>query len=74
MLVPLPMEDVFLGYASRYGRALIDRALYLPESWTADAARRTEAGVPEEIVVATKPSWVWPCSSGRVPPACLSSG
>src|SRR5206468_3828005 len=24
---------VFLGYASRHGRALIDRALYLPEGW-----------------------------------------
>ena len=24
---------VFLGYASRHGHALIDRALYLPESW-----------------------------------------
>ena len=25
---------VFLGYASRHGQALIDRALYLPTSWT----------------------------------------
>src|ERR687884_1263257 len=25
---------VFLGYASRHGHVLIDRALYLPESWT----------------------------------------
>src|SRR3954453_11528319 len=25
---------VFLGYASRHGRALIDRALYLPQTWT----------------------------------------
>ncbi len=24
---------VFLAYSSRYGRTLIDRALYLPESW-----------------------------------------
>src|SRR3712207_93338 len=30
---------VFLGYASRHGQALIDRALYLPERWTRDAAR-----------------------------------
>ena len=29
---------VFLGYASRHGRALIDRALYLPEGWAGDAA------------------------------------
>src|SRR4051794_26878342 len=34
---------VFLGYASRHGRALIDRALYLPEGWAGDAGRRAEA-------------------------------
>ncbi|MCW2237104.1 IS701 family transposase [Azospirillum canadense] len=46
---------VFLSYASRRGRALIDRALYLPEEWTADAERRRLAGVPEEVGFATKP-------------------
>ena len=46
---------VFLAYASRHGHALIDRALYLPESWAGDAARRADAGVPEEIGFATKP-------------------
>src|ERR687894_1835524 len=37
---------VFLAYASRHGHALIDRALYLPETWAGDAARRAGAGVP----------------------------
>jgi SRSO17 transposase len=46
---------VFLGYAGRHGHALIDRALYLPEVWANDPARRDAAGVPAETVFATKP-------------------
>src|SRR5690349_111466 len=46
---------VFLGYASRHGHALIDRALYLPEVWANDPARRGTAGVPENTAFATKP-------------------
>jgi SRSO17 transposase len=46
---------VFLGYASHRGRALIDRALYLPEEWAADEERRWRAGVPEDVSFATKP-------------------
>jgi SRSO17 transposase len=45
---------VFLAYASRHGAAFIDRALYLPREWTADRARRAEAGVPEATAFATK--------------------
>jgi SRSO17 transposase len=46
---------VFLGYASRHGHVLIDRALYLPQVWADDPDRRTRAHVPEEIAFATKP-------------------
>src|ERR671928_974256 len=46
---------VFLGYASRHGQALIDRALYLPKGWTGDAARRAAAGIPDAVGFATKP-------------------
>jgi len=45
---------VFLAYASEHGAAFIDRALYLPQEWTEDRDRRTEAGVPEETAFATK--------------------
>src|SRR5918997_2453690 len=46
---------VFLAYASRHGHALIDRALYLPERWAGNAARRTAAGIPEAVAFTTKP-------------------
>jgi SRSO17 transposase len=45
---------VFLGYATTRGRALIDRALYLPKEWAEDADRRKAAGVPVEVRFATK--------------------
>src|SRR6266851_6486375 len=40
---------VFLLYSSSKGYAFIDRALYLPEEWTADRVRCREAGIPEEV-------------------------
>lgn len=39
---------VLIGYASGQGCALVDRELYLPESWTADPLRCRRAGVPQE--------------------------
>jgi SRSO17 transposase len=46
---------VFLAYASPKGRALIDRELYLPRSWTGDEARLAGAGVPGDRAFRTKP-------------------
>ncbi|MDY7091173.1 MAG: IS701 family transposase [Actinomycetota bacterium] len=50
---------VFLAYASDKGRALIDRELYLPVSWTEDPDRCATAGIPPECCAeggfATKP-------------------
>src|SRR5947209_12929354 len=45
---------VFLSYASSKGAAFIDRALYLPQEWTADRVRCREAGIPDEVEFATK--------------------
>ncbi len=46
---------VFLAYAGPQGRALIDRELYLPRSWTADRGRCADAKVPAEKAFVTKP-------------------
>jgi SRSO17 transposase len=47
---------VFAAYVSTRGHAFVDRALYLPKSWTADPARLAAAHVPEGTVFATKPA------------------
>ena len=39
---------MFLAYVSPLGRLLVDKGLYLPESWTSDPGRCAAAGVPEE--------------------------
>ena len=46
---------VFLAYGSTRGRALVDRELYLPASWTADRDRCAAAGVPAGVGFVTKP-------------------
>ena len=46
---------VFLTYATTKGQIFLDRALYLPESWTNDRSRCRQAGVPDEVNFATKP-------------------
>lgn len=48
---------VYLTYAAPRGHALIDRALYLPKSWTEKPGRCAEAGVPQaDSRFATKPT------------------
>jgi SRSO17 transposase len=47
---------VYLAYAAPAGSAFIDRALYLPRSWTSDPDRCRGAGVPQDTAFATKPA------------------
>jgi SRSO17 transposase len=53
--IALCQVAVTLTYATPAGHALIDRALYLPGDWAADDERRELAGVPDEVMFATKP-------------------
>jgi SRSO17 transposase len=46
---------VFLAYHTPRGRALIDRELYMPRSWTDDPGRCGRVHVPDEVGFATKP-------------------
>jgi len=45
---------VFLGYAKKGYRALIDKRLYLPKEWIDDKERRKKCKVPDEVVFKTK--------------------
>ncbi len=47
---------VFLGYTSRAGHVLLDRSLYLPQSWADDPPRREAARVPQRVRFHTKPA------------------
>ena len=53
--VALCQVAVTLTYATGRGHALIGRALYLPEGCAADEEHRELAGVPEQVMFATKP-------------------
>ena len=53
--IALCQVTVTLTYATGRGHALIGRALYLPGACAADEEHRELAGVPEEVMFATKP-------------------
>jgi hypothetical protein len=53
--IALCQVAVTLTLASGRGHALVGRALYLPEGCAADEEHRELAGVPEEVLFATKP-------------------
>jgi SRSO17 transposase len=53
--IALCQVAVTLTYATGRGHALIGRALYLPGACAADEEHRELAGVPEEVMFATKP-------------------
>src|SRR5262245_57340298 len=40
---------VFVAYVTRAGQALVDRRLYLPQTWAKDAARRQQTHVPRDV-------------------------
>jgi SRSO17 transposase len=48
---------VFAAYASRHGYALVDKRLFMPETWFGEdyAERRHKCQVPEELRFQTKP-------------------
>ncbi|GGT54416.1 IS701 family transposase [Streptomyces atratus] len=60
---------VFAAYATGSGRALVDRELYLPKSWTSDRDRCRAAKIPEERGFATKGEL-----AGDIVRRCLAAG
>ncbi|MFD4723040.1 IS701 family transposase [Streptomyces sp. NPDC058423] len=54
----------FLAYASAKGRALIDRELYVPTSWTDDRDRCRAAGIDDTVPFATRSSTSNGCCNG----------
>jgi len=45
---------IYMAYVSRNEHALVNMRLYLPEEWSKDRKRRTEAGVPKAIKFQTR--------------------
>ena len=53
--IALCQVDVTLTYATGRGHALIGRALYLPGACARDEEHRELAGIPDEMMFASKP-------------------
>jgi len=45
---------VFLAYATACGQTFLNRELYLPREWAAEAAQRKAVGIPETVCLLTK--------------------
>jgi SRSO17 transposase len=60
--------SVVAAYASVHGYTLVDRRLYLPESWftPAYAARRQKCGVPADVAFRTRPALAGELFTGLV--------
>lgn len=54
-LIETAQVGVFLGYAGRHGRAPVDCALHVPDTWAKDDARRREARIPGNVELVTNP-------------------
>jgi SRSO17 transposase len=65
---------VYLVYATDAGHGVIDRELYLPQGWLADAARCHAAGVPAQRAFATKPELARVMLHARWTPGCRPAG
>jgi SRSO17 transposase len=65
---------VFLAYASRRGRALVDRELYLPKEWATDPTAARKRACPPGSALRPSRSWPSACSSGPSPPGCRPGG
>jgi SRSO17 transposase len=65
---------VFASYVSRHGHGFIDRALYLPKSWTDDPTRLKATYVPGTVDFTTKPQLATTMIARALPPLCHSDG
>ena len=65
---------VFAAYATAKGRALVDRELYLPKSWTEDRTAAARPGFPTSGASRPSPNLPVPWSCGPWTPRCRSPG